>query len=93
MSEMKKLGSVWKGKSKAGDGYLSGILRNDEYNQDAIAILQRLIDGEPIKMLEFPNRDKVKGDRKPDFKVFLAELDDQPRERKASPPQEEDLPY
>ena len=93
MSEMKKLGGIWKSKSKAGEGYLGGILRNDEYNQDAIAILQRLINGEPIKVLEFPNKDKVKGDRKPDFKVFLVELDDQPRERKASAPQEEDLPY
>ena len=93
MSEMKKLGGIWKSKSKAGETYLSGIMRNDEYCEEALAIIQRLIDGYDIKVLLFPNKKKEKGDKKPDINIFVAEVDERPRERKASPPQEEDLPY
>ena len=93
MSDMKKLGGIWKSKSKAGETYLSGIMRSDEYNKDAIAILEQLVNGDNIKVLLFPNKNKEKGDKKPDINIFVAEVDERPRERKASPPQEEDLPY
>jgi len=93
MSEMKKLGGIWKSKSKAGETYLSGIMRNDEYNREAIAVVEQLVNGDAIKVLLFPNKNKEKGDKKPDINIFVAEVDERPRERKASPPQEEDLPY
>jgi len=86
MSDLLKLGGLWK--TKTGKG-LSGQPREDNYTRPAFELMRS---GDPFRVLVFKN-DRKEQDNHPDYNMFLAPVEDSNTQNWTPPPGDDDIPF
>jgi uncharacterized protein (DUF736 family) len=81
----REIGAVWLRKSKQGNSYLSGSIKNGEASEE-------------IRIVIFKNSYKEEGSNQPDYRIYLDEVTTEKVSNKettssASIPEESDIPF